>query len=136
MLQDLDIACHAGHDHARLLVGEKVERQTLDVGVDPDSQVVHHLSGELARVAHPGPLHEHGEHDRDEVNEAADHDDVEVALLSDEPVVDADLGQVRPGLEPDGLDGEKDHRKQGDPPTVHDHSRERERAGVGCTLGE
>ena len=78
LLQHLDVTRHPGHDHARLLVGEVVERQTLDVRVDPDPQVVHDLRSELPGVADPAALDEHREQHRDEVDDAAEDDDVEV----------------------------------------------------------
>ena len=39
LLQGLDVAGHAGHDHARLGVGIEVERQPLEVGEDPDTEL-------------------------------------------------------------------------------------------------
>ena len=42
LLERLDVARHAGHDHARLLLGEVVERQALQVSEDPQPQLVHH----------------------------------------------------------------------------------------------
>ena len=44
LLERLDVARHAGHDHARLLVGVVVEREALQVGEDAHPQVVHHAS--------------------------------------------------------------------------------------------
>ena len=50
----LDVARHAGHEHARLLVGEEVERQALEVGEHPDPQLVHELLAEAPGVARCG----------------------------------------------------------------------------------
>jgi hypothetical protein len=46
LLQVLDVARHPGHDHARLLLGVEVERQSLEVGEHLRPQVVHHPGGE------------------------------------------------------------------------------------------
>ena len=52
LLQVLDVARHAAHDDAGLLLGEEVEREPLQVPEDLDAQVVHDPRGQAAR--HPG----------------------------------------------------------------------------------
>ena len=42
LLERLDVARHAGHDHARLLVGVVVEREALQVREHAHAQLEHH----------------------------------------------------------------------------------------------
>ena len=58
LLQVLDVARHAGHDHAGLLLGVEVEAEALQVGEDLDAQVVHHPRGEPAGDAREAALGE------------------------------------------------------------------------------
>ena len=53
--------------HARLLGGEEVERQALEMGEDPDPEIVHHPGGETTGDLDAGALQQCGSGDRGEV---------------------------------------------------------------------
>ena len=55
LLQVLDVARHAAHEHAGLLGGEEVERQALQMGEHRRAEIVHHPRGEAARDLHRAP---------------------------------------------------------------------------------
>ena len=61
LLEVLDVAGHAGHDHARLLGGEEVERQALQVREDLDPEVVHDAGRQPAGDPDLGSLRDRGE---------------------------------------------------------------------------
>ena len=48
LLKVLDVARHATHEDAGLLFGEEVETEPLELGEDPDTEIVHDPRGELA----------------------------------------------------------------------------------------
>ena len=49
LLERLDVARHAGHDHARLLVGVVVEREPLEVREHAHAELEHHARRRAAR---------------------------------------------------------------------------------------
>ena len=111
LLQVFDVAGHTAHDHARLLLGVEVERQSLQVGKDLHSQVVHdprrQPSGDLGHEA----LSDRGNGHGDQI-EDRDHDDDAHVLFGPEAPVDPDTDQRRAGLVEDADDGDQRRRQQ------------------------
>ena len=99
LLQVLDVARHAAHEHARLLGGEEVERQALQMGEDPRAEIVHHPGGETTGDLDAGALQQCGRDDGGEVQAGDEDDDREVLVTGRHAVVDGDLGQLRPRLQ-------------------------------------
>jgi hypothetical protein len=120
LLEVLDVARHAAHEHARLLFGEEVEAEALKLGEDPNAQVVHHTRGEFSGDVHLLSLEEDAHEGQREIQQRANGDDGE-ALVSLHAVTNGVLGEERTrlqgqaddddesrtGEEPLGVDGEQ-----------------------------
>ena len=98
LLQVLDVAGHPAHDDAGLLLGEEVERESLEVAEDGDPQVVHDPGGEPARHPDLTPLRGGGNDHREQVDAGDEHDHREVLVAGGHAVVDGDTGQPRTEL--------------------------------------
>ncbi len=86
LLEVLDVAGHAAHDHAGLLLGEEAEREALEVGEDLDPEVVHDPGGQPAGHLHLEPLGQRGDDDEHQVGDGHGHDDAEVEVARGPPM--------------------------------------------------
>ena len=98
LLQVLDVAGHAAHDHAGLLLGEEVERESLQVGEDLDPEVVHDPRRQAAGDPGLAPLGATRHHDGHEVERGADDHDGEVVVGGRQAVVDGVRDETRSQL--------------------------------------
>ncbi len=114
LLQVLDVAGHAAHDHAGLLIGVEVQPQALQVGEHPDPQVVHDQGRQPAGDLYHGPLGHGRDPDRDHVEDGDGHHDRHV--LGDHAVIDSVGDQGRSGLVGHGHDDDEHRRPQGQTP--------------------
>ena len=78
LLQVLDVARHPAHDDARLLLGEEVERKSLQVPEDGDPQVVHDPGGEASGHPYLTPLRRGRNDHRGQVDAGDEHHHREV----------------------------------------------------------
>ena len=106
LLERLDVARHAGHDHARLLVGVVVEREALQVRERADAQFEHDArrdpsgGGDARAARHRG--HDHRE-------DGEDPDDRQRGpVVRRDAVVDALLAEERTGLDAQRFDEDQE----------------------------
>ena len=110
LLEVLDVAGHPGHDHARLLGREEVERQPLQVGEYLDPEVVHDAGRQPARHSDLRTLADGADRRAGQVGQSGPHHDAEVEAARPgtrrrilgrpaQSAVDGDLGQLGAHLE-------------------------------------
>ena len=126
LLEVLDVARHAAHQDAGLLLGEEVEAEPLEVREDADPQVVHHPRGEFSRDVDLASLQEGARDADDQVERRADRHDVQRVVAAAHAVVDRELGEEWSGLQ-DQTDHDHEHRPEYQVTGVgHDEARQRE----------
>ena len=121
LLQVLDVAGHAAHDHARLLLRVEVERQSLQMGEDLDPQVVHDPSGQPAGDFGHEALGDRGDGHGQQI-EGRDHHDHAHVLVGAEAPVDPDADQRGAGLVEDADDGDQNGRQQPQLPVLENQT--------------
>ena len=111
LLEVLDVAGHAAHDDAGLLLGEEAERQALEVGEDLDPQVVHDPGGQPPGDLDREALGDGGDGDEHHVGDGHGHDDAEVEVPrprdAAHAVVDGVLGELGSDLAGDRDDDDQ-----------------------------
>ena len=134
LCQRVDVARHAGHQAARLLSREELERQPLEVGEDADAereeQTFAHPPGPRGARVRRDPADQH----RREVEDGDGRENCGVAPA--DSLVDADLGEQRARLRRGRLQPDEHERGEHRGPVGPDEATERERPSVVVDLAE
>ena len=120
LLERLDVARHAGHDHARLLLRVVVEGEALQVRERPHAELEHHPRRHAARWWRRGTRWRRRHHDREDRQHADDRE--RRPVVRGDAVVDALLAEERPRLHAERLDHDEDGRERHHPPVRPQHA--------------
>ena len=118
LLQVLDVAGHAGHDHARLLLGVVVEAEALELCEDLDAQVVHDPRREATGDARLRALRHRADQDRQQEEPGADGHDSHVVVVRRHAVIDRIRDQRRTELVGDADDADQNHGHHAEAPVA------------------
>ncbi len=133
LLERLDVARHAGHDHARLLLGVVVEGEALQVRERAHPQLEHDARRHPSGGRHPQAARHRRDDDREDRERPDDGEHGPV--VRGDAVVDADLAEERPGLDAQRLDQDEEEREREHPPVRPQHAPQAD-AGLRHPVGE